>query len=229
MARRQVATIDHDGRRRCAAPVATFYRQTAKPAPADRRAVTLLELLLVLAVLALLAAVAWPALDRSFADGELRHAADMIRAQWAEAQVRAITSGNVQQFRIEADGRRCWTEASAGSSDSAQDTLEADTATAESSSDAMHLPDGITFGALTIEAAAPVDTFEAGSLPISATSGDPAEGQNTTTLLFYPDGTCMSARLVLHNTHGRSITISMQGLTATATASEITSDEDMQP
>ena len=56
------------------------------PRRARRRGVTLVEVLLVLVVLTLIAAIAWPSLQRPFADQRLRDAADMVRAEWASAR-----------------------------------------------------------------------------------------------------------------------------------------------
>jgi len=56
----------------------------------DRKATTLIEVLLVLALLVMLAAMTWPALDRPMADQRLRKAADRVRTAWVRARIDAM-------------------------------------------------------------------------------------------------------------------------------------------
>jgi hypothetical protein len=45
-------------------------------------------------------------------------------------------------------------------------------------------------------------------------------------ILFYPDGTATSARLVLKNEHGRSIELTLRGLTGVVSIGTVQSSEE---
>ncbi len=198
-----------------------------------RRAVTLLEILLVLAVLVALGAVAWPSLDRSLADQRLRHAADMVRAQWAQAHVRAVSTGTQQRFRTEPGGRRYWIEpiedepglAWAGPAGGGAQGPDA----ASLPPDHRLLPDDVVFGEVTIESLADSGTeslFDpSGAADRALMDGLQVQG----TVVFYPDGTSSSARLVLRNAHARCVVVLLQGLTAVAKVGEVFPAEETLP
>src|ERR1700756_3400429 len=65
-----------------------------------RRAYTLFELLLVLALLVLLAAIAYPTLDGVLATFRMTEAADMVRANWADARAYAMNEGRSYRFAV---------------------------------------------------------------------------------------------------------------------------------
>ncbi len=178
-----------------------------------------------MAVLVLLAAVAWPSLDRSLADQRLRHAADMIRAEWARAHVRAISTGVEQRFRIEPEGRRYWTEPA----DDAAGGFASGLAATPLQADWRLLPTDIVFGKITAEAFSPGGEWESlepfgGVLPLGLDGWLSEES-----VAFYPDGTCSTARLVLHNGYDRCVTVSLNGLTALATVGEVFPAEEVLP
>jgi len=79
-----------------------------------RRAVTLVEVLLVLALLVMLASIAWPALGPPMANQRLRKAADKVRTSWAATRVDAMSSGQTFLFRCAIDGSQYQIEAQAG-------------------------------------------------------------------------------------------------------------------
>ncbi len=198
-----------------------------------RRAVTLLEILLVLAVLVALGAVAWPSLDRSLADQRLRHAADMVRAQWAEAHVRAVATGTQQRFRTEPGGRRYWIEPI---EDEHGLTWAAPAGGVAEGPDATVLPPGhrllphdVAFDEITIEpfdASGTESPFDpSGGADRALLDGLLVEG----TVMFYPDGTSSSARLVLRNAHDRCVAVLLQGLTAVAKVGEVFPAEETLP
>ncbi|MDZ7619758.1 MAG: hypothetical protein U1E05_22390 [Patescibacteria group bacterium] len=195
-----------------------------------RHAVTLLELLLVLAVLTLVGAVAWPSLDRSFADQRLRNAADMVRAQWTQAQVRAIASGTVQYFQSEAGGRHYWLE-SADDADAAGNASSGASLSLSAGvpSDALLLPDNVTFDEVTVHAGESCDSLDAYGLSAAGDSAAIGSDASGTTIAFYPDGACSSVRLVLRNSYDQCIAVSLHGLTGLATLSDVFAGEDASP
>ncbi len=225
------ATISVGRRPRCEASASPFRAKRADVRCATlRHAVTLLELLLVLAVLTLVGAVAWPSLDRSFADQRLRNAADMVRAQWTQAQVRAVASGTVQYFQSETGGRRYWLE-SADDADAAGSTSSAGSPSLSAGvpGDALRLPDDVTFDTVTVEASASCDVFEAFDQSMVADSASLGDDTSGATVAFYPDGACSSVRLVLRNSYDQCIAVSLQGVTGLATVSDVFADEGVTP
>lgn len=64
-----------------------------------RRAMTLIEILLVLAIIAAISAMAYPMVKGAFGGFRLQAAADQVRAAWGDARNAAMTTGQVQLFR----------------------------------------------------------------------------------------------------------------------------------
>ncbi|MHB8898361.1 MAG: prepilin-type N-terminal cleavage/methylation domain-containing protein, partial [Thermoguttaceae bacterium] len=79
-----------------------------------RRAITLIEVLLVLSLLVMLAAMTWPAMDRPMADQRLRKAADMVRTAWAKARIEAMSTGQTLLFESTLDSDQYTIQAQAG-------------------------------------------------------------------------------------------------------------------
>ncbi len=80
----------------------------------QRRAFTLLEVIIVMAIIAIVAALAMPMFEVWYADQKVVDAADSIRAEWARARSRAIDDGvpysygvawNQGNWRIGPDGQ----------------------------------------------------------------------------------------------------------------------------
>jgi prepilin-type N-terminal cleavage/methylation domain-containing protein len=138
----------------------------------QRRAFTLLEILLVLAVLVALAAVAYPTLSSMYGDVKVKAAADNVRAAYADARSHAIEDGRpyrfgVQpgtgKFRVAPDVDSFWDGSDPSQAANSNDT-EAPPFINEGS-----LPSGIVF------------------------TGDVATGGTwSTVLVFNPDGGCSS-------------------------------------
>jgi len=86
------------------------------------------------------------------------------------------------------------------------------------------LPEGITF--LTVEVA---DESEV-SLGLDEDQGAGEDRTlSCTPLLFYPDGTTSTARVVLQNEYERSIEVTLRGLTGVASVGEISAGEGQLP
>lgn len=66
----------------------------------QRRAFTLLELILVLAVIAMIMAAAVPSIQAMLDDARLQEAADTLRSRFAEARAHAIEEGRPYRFAI---------------------------------------------------------------------------------------------------------------------------------
>ena len=185
----------------------------------DRRAITLLEVLLVLALLVILSAMTWPALDRPMANQRLRKAADQVRTAWARARVEAMTTGQTFAFRCTIGENRFEIAAQAGPE--AVDVPPADQAAPAAASRRHTLPEDVRFaGGQTL--------FDGRAAIFAQREGDavPADGQLSEPILFYPDGTTSTATLILENRHQRQIEISLRGLTGVMTVGEPRAAED---
>ncbi len=199
------------------------HPQAARQRRARSGAVTLIEVLLVLAVLSLVAAATWPALERSFANQRLRDAADLVRAEWSSARAKAMESGVPQEFHYALEDRTFWVEACEDASGYSNGTIPS--AAGQATGNTEVLPDQVFFHR---------GTVETGSAA-AASNGDPFAGGSGTNLVdngesgaaivFYSDGTCSSARLVLRNEYDRQITLTLRSLTGMAEVSEITAIE----
>ena len=80
----------------------------------DRRAVTLIEVLLVLALLVVLASMTWPALDRPMANQRLRKAADRVRTAWTRARIDAMSTGQTILFQCTLESDQYTIQSQAG-------------------------------------------------------------------------------------------------------------------
>jgi prepilin-type N-terminal cleavage/methylation domain-containing protein len=194
------------------------------------RGVTLLEVLLVLALLVVLAATAWPSLGPAFGGYELRKSADQVRVQWNRARVRAMSTGQTVLFHYSLDTSRCWLQTEpepeylpGGSEALSVDEMQAADAETIAPQDVTLLPERITFTEGEI-----LDSDDA-DLASEIVLEPVAAGEETEPVVFYPDGTASSARIVLSNEQGRSIEVSLRGLTGVSTVSDVfVSTEPMQ-
>jgi prepilin-type N-terminal cleavage/methylation domain-containing protein len=198
-----------------------------------RRAFTMVEVLLTLALLVILAAMAWPALDRPFAGVRLRKAAERIRAEWATARVEAMDSGEICLFRCTADGDRyrvdCYATLTADQNATLGSVLD-DSARGSGNTSTLpeviedRLPEGVTFVAG--ETQQDTRTALIASQVAQAATG---EFNWSDPILFYPDGTTSTARLVLKNEHDRYIEIMLRGLTGAISISQARGSEELMP
>lgn len=168
-------------------------------------------LVVVVAVLAL----AWPALDRPFANQRLRRAADQVRAAIARARNRALVEGVPYQFRFVPGGSEFQIGAyeplvETDSPTTAAVPPENATSTSGSYSRGV-LPPDVYFA--TANAAAESTTAE------TDVHAPQADGWSLPVVLF-PDGTGTSATITLANEAGRMIDVYLRGLSGSARASE---------
>ncbi|MBN2024884.1 MAG: hypothetical protein JW809_19045 [Pirellulales bacterium] len=197
-----------------------------------RRALTLLEVLLVLCLMVILGAIAWPVLDRPWAEQRLRKSADVVRLAWARARVDAMTTGKTYVFRYEPQTSQFVVEAWQGAEADAESRPgewfgQASTDAAEPglfSAVTQNLPEGVQFAIgqsqLDQRAAFVLSTF---------TDEAAQQGVWSDPVLFYPDGTATSADVRLVNEHGRRIDLSLRGLTGVVTVGETGSLEEVVP
>lgn len=199
--------------------------QTARRRRARRGAVTLIEVLLVLAVLSLVAAATWPALERSFANQKLRDAADLVRAEWSSARAKAMQSGIPQEFHYTLEDQTFWVEAGEDASGYSNGLAATEPAAAESAANSEMLPNQVVFHEGTVETDSTETVLDPGVSQTETDSGLIPGGESGAAIVFYSDGTCSSARLVLRNEYDRQITLTLRSLTGMAEVSEITALE----
>lgn len=137
-----------------------------------RRAVTLLEVLLVITIIVAISAVAYPSLHAMYMDARVKSAADQVREDWTEARAHAIEGGMAHRFavqpgtglyRVAPDAEEFWD----GSTDASEDGTPVYIKEGE-------LPKGILFNV--------PDDF-----------GSESNGW-VTIVVFNPDGTCPEDR-----------------------------------
>lgn len=176
-----------------------------------RHGFTLLEILLVLAVLVVITALAVPSATSVFSGQQLRTAADVIRARFADCRVRAIKSGDVYGFFYKQEGGEYWLapvntgfkSLINGSPPSNQHLLENE----------------VVFIA--------GETMQDGRSQ-AATESVTGQFQSFRPILFYPDGTTQDAVIFLKSRSGLQIQIELRGLTGVATKSQILTGQGAQ-
>lgn len=187
---------------------------------------TLVEVLLVLALLVVLAALALPALERPLAGQRLRRAADLVQTEWSHARVEAMSTGRTYVFRFTPASDRYSVQPRPGV-ETVVETVDgevAEEAPAPLDPREETLPEGITFlRGVTDEDLRAVEALSLAAEAEEAPSGD------SPPVLFYPDGTSSTARLLLKNEHGRRIEVSLRGLTGVVRVGEPYSPEEVQP
>lgn len=178
----------------------------------SRPAYTLAEVLLVLALMAVIAALALPTLRKPFAVHRLRAAADSIRAEWLQARVQAMRTGQTYVFRFQIGGDKF--HAAPEESQTAEDG--ADLALQEDKS----LPEGIKFTG--VEAAG--GGVAGLSFATEMNTPDDAAAAWSDPIYFYPDGTTSDVRVVLEGDQGRSLCVVLRAVTGTASVAETASN-----
>ncbi len=198
----------------------------------QRRAVTLLELMLVLAVMVAVGAIVLPALRGPLEDQRLRKAADLILAQWIQARLEALTTGRMQVFRYQSGTDQYEVQAWYSEGDLLESPADEPEASAKDIDPrdlqrpsmlgvaGLRLPDGVTFffGETPAEARMIQSGIE--SAAAAGNSADPP-------IVFYPDGTATHARLILTNERF-FVELSLRGLTGLGRVSQLLSAEEIE-
>ncbi|MEX1224568.1 MAG: prepilin-type N-terminal cleavage/methylation domain-containing protein [Pirellulales bacterium] len=192
-----------------------------------RSGLTLIELLLVLALMVVFAALAAPTLRGSMENRKLNIAADALRAAWAQARVEAMQSGNIQGFRFEQGGEQYrlqpyyGPDELAGAENLSADEVARSEFVVAQEDHQLRLAEGITFVAAHqvidrrgAEAAAALEEAD-------VLGGSLEEIVWSPPILFYPDGTCSSANVLLRNRNGRLLEVSLRALTGTSRVGEV--------
>jgi prepilin-type N-terminal cleavage/methylation domain-containing protein len=174
-----------------------------------RAGFTLLEVLLVLAVFVIISALAVPAAHSIFSGQQLRTAADVVRARFADCRVRAIKSGDVYAFFYKPNSGEYWV---------APVTSGFRTLASGVTPSQQHLLENeITFIA--------GETQQDGRSK-AETENVAAAFNSFRPILFYADGTTQDAVVILQTKRGLQIKLELRGLTGVAAKSRILSEQD---
>lgn len=194
-----------------------------------RRAFTLAEVLLTMCLLVILAALAWTAMEKPFAGLRLRKAADQIRAEWRGARVEAMDSGEIYIFRYSNENRfrieRYCPPATAGNAaygDAiAQWSVQSGQTEPTGPLAEESLPKGVSF----VSSETAPDT-RAAMIAAQTEQMGVTEAVWSEPILFYPDGTTSTGRLVLKNEYDRCIELLLRGLTGVVNVGEVSASQE---
>ena len=186
----------------------------------------------MLALLVIIASLAWPTLNRSFETQRLRKAGDLVRAAWGRARVRAMSTGRIHIFQYTVEGDRYATHRRTTAEvtvDAAAGDLPAGFADASYENPIpfgteRKLPKEVTF----VGSEAIYDT-RAEMVAADANQFRSVDQGWSEPIFFYPDGTTSTARLVLKNQRGRTLELTLRGLTGVVTVGEVQAPEEGLP
>jgi prepilin-type N-terminal cleavage/methylation domain-containing protein len=178
---------------------------------------TLLELIIVLAVMIAVAAMSLPMLQRSFSGQKLDKGGDLVRAHMGRARVKAIRNGEIYAFYYQVEGPAFrvgpFNEETIESLKNVP--LDEDLRSSNFDFGDDLLPRDVRFSmALTN----PDARSAAAMVSANFRPGDMRP------ILFYPDGTSQSAKVILQNKENDAIQVTLRGLTGTTTVKKILDD-----
>ncbi len=177
-------------------------------------------MLLVLAVLAAMTAILYPAVDRLYRTSRFTQAMEQLRAKLSATRVRAIDDGHAYQFRFEPEGRRMVVVAFGQRSvplERDERRFSRDQPSDESWYYFAELPQGLQFQS----AAATGQRLSPQQLRALPEARELTAVRWSTPVLFFPDGSSHDAAIRVTDGSGRSILLSVRGLTGAATTSRI--------
>ena len=182
-----------------------------------RPAFTLFELMLVVVLMVLLAAVAYLSLDSLLGTFRMNTAADMLRANWADARASAMNEGrayrfavvpNQGNFRVAPDSPDFWSGNIPAPDDPNNPPLVVDDA----------LPKGVRFA--TPDSYQSAALFQTGESSLPVGSVDPNSW--STIVTFLPDGTTKEdVEIVFTGGGARPLDIKLRALTGAVTVQRL--------
>ncbi|MED5446780.1 MAG: prepilin-type N-terminal cleavage/methylation domain-containing protein [Planctomycetota bacterium] len=186
-----------------------------------RRAVTLIEVLLVLSILVSLAALSYPSVDRMLDQLAMDGAVSPVRNHLAGTRIRALDAGLTWQFRIEPGGRRY---VAVPYEFDEIDEIEGDDQEQQSQLELLprvsgQLPEGFSFSPVD-EMTADVEALDERAVAGLAELTKLQETVWAAPLLFYSDGTSRTASFDIVDEKLRSRRLSVRALTGGVTISD---------
>jgi prepilin-type N-terminal cleavage/methylation domain-containing protein len=206
-----------------------------------RAGFTLMELMIVLALLVIMGAIVGPALYRPFENYKLSKGGDQVRTLFSKAQMRAIRSGQIQVLVFIPGSNQVQIQALSSDQDLIEAASQMGIGTGQSSAVASSnmsslgplvemLPEGVMF-AQAVTTGDIRDQLAQQNNAVSGMSngmqGNDLLSQGGVPLMFYPDGTSTTARVVVTNQLNNFIVMDLRGLTGIATVSELLTAEEL--
>ena len=200
-------------------------RPTGRPQPrvsrgpaAVRRAVTLIEVMLVLSILVALSALSYPSVDRLLEQLAMDEAVSPVRDHLSSTRTRALDAGLTWQFRFEPGGRRYVAVPYEF------DEIEGDDQQQQSQLELLprvsgQLPEGYTFSAAD-EATTGTEALDELALAGLTGSQDLQGSSWSPPLLFFSDGTSRNASFDIVDEQLRGRRLSVRALTGAVTVSD---------
>jgi type II secretory pathway pseudopilin PulG len=182
-----------------------------------RRALTLVEMCLVLALLVVIGAMAAPLMEGSFSRAGVQSGAELVRGAWARARLAAMESGQTYVFRFEPRGSRFQIITLDKLGMPGSEVMQPDAPNAERDVADMlrlsrsRLPDGVIFAGGDVSS----------SSQVLATLGTIDQTAWSAPILFHPDGTTSDASVLVANAAQQTVRVTLRGLTGIASASDV--------
>jgi prepilin-type N-terminal cleavage/methylation domain-containing protein len=177
---------------------------------------TLIEVTLVLVILVVIGAIITPQLTGAYNRSQLRNGAEVIRSAWLRTRLRAMETGQTHVFRCALKGGEFQLlsipELMASGGQAANPTGIVAEATGNWWLDFTRLPAGVLFAKLDAAPSQQVAAMFTG-LQGSATWAGP--------VVFYPDGTCTDATVLIINENENTIRVTLRGMTGTVNLGEV--------
>lgn len=193
-----------------------------------RKAVSLLELLLVLALVSIAASLTLPSLAVLLADRRLNRAADLIQIEVSKTRIDAMRQGRVLLMRgtpganelsvavyqyagdaTEASSSLAGPSALLSGADQAMVTTAVDTSLKDRT---IELPESIQFAGIAV-----LQSLRANAMMSQTGTIITESGQNIVpdsgTVFFYPDGTTSDAAIAVADEDGRQFSVVLRGVT----------------
>ena len=172
----------------------------------------MLEIILVLAVFVIISALSMPAIGRAFSGQHLRSGADVVRAGFSEARVKAMESGDVYGFFYLPGESQYFVAPMSLGFRSIRDGVRPETFVQE-------LENGIVFV---------IGETKPDSRSSEATQNAESSFSSMRPVLFYPDGTSQSGRILLQSeASSQLIQIDLRGLTGTSSKSKLLGPDEV--
>lgn len=189
-------------------------------AAGQRRAFTLIEILLVMAILVAMVALGMPAIFNSLQGHRLTVSAQRVQIEFMRARVDAMESGRIRMFRFQPETGNFTIAPFIRSSDELENNLAGTSQgigvsnlvleSAEQEKVNETLEEGVVFLSNDVETDMRSYTLaqeQGGNLELSGWS---------TPILFYPDGTTSDAIIYLRGEKGTTTSVKLRGLTGIA-------------
>lgn len=184
--------------------------------PRARQAFTLFEVLLVLILLVIIGSLVMPLFESGFASVRLRRATDQLLAAWAECRIRAIETGQIQQFRYQPTTGTYRSEA----------WYPEDVAPALA--EPIEPPDDLALPVEVVFVEGDVAAFDPAEGPRVTSMELASDGAWSSPILFFPDGSTSSATVLLRNERQVFQRATLRALTGVGRASELLSEEEAE-